>query len=320
MNSGPFGALTAYGASSSSHGPFSTSNSPGLNEDLVASNTSDSSSNVSCQATFGNVHGLESRPANTNSALRVWDSTTHVDPTLLVRHNLTDGLGAYRILSAGCTCSSPHIQLRTQGPVPSICHKMTIVKSERSKRLADPYANNLRVGQVCTTAAFLSLIKYVGIPDEAFCADASMSPFFRLIPESADYLAKSNMVDTVQKIFRTLKPDLRPSREQIIIPHHPYIDVLPFPTLRKNLIIHQEEIDEDELFPDILTGLVCWGSAGSERNDGEHATGFATTGKPWDARSWQAKGWFLKKYWTLLGGKDGELVRQSEWWRCMRGE
>lgn len=29
---------------------------------------------------------------------------------------------------------------------------------------------------------------------------------------------------------------------------------------------------------------------------------------------------FLKKYWALLGGEDGELIRQSEWWRNIRGD
>jgi hypothetical protein len=49
-------------------------------------------------------------------------------------------------------------------------------------------------------------------------------------------------------------------------------------------------------------------------------TGHAVTGNLWDVRSWEAKVWFLKKYWWLLGGEEGELVRQSEWWRSVRGE
>ena len=114
--------------------------------------------------------------------------------------------------------------------------------------------------------------------------------------------------------------DLRPNSEQVTVKHHPYIDILPFPTLRKNLIIHQEEIDEDELFQDLLTGLVCWGGAGIGRKDREDSTGYASTGTPWDVRSWEARVWFLQKYWTLLGGEDGELGRQSEWWRGIRGE
>lgn len=98
-------------------------------------------------------------------------------------------------------------------------------------------------------------------------------------------MVKANIICTVQRIFKTLKPDLRPSSEQITVKHHPYIDILPFPTLRKNLITHQEEIDEDEFFHDMLTGLVCWGGAGIGRKDREDSTGYASTGTPWDVRS-----------------------------------
>lgn len=161
---------------------------------------------------------------------------------------------------------------------------------------------------------------YVGSTEEIICADKSLSPFFLSSAESADDMVKANAICTVQGIFKTLKPDLRPSSEQITVNHHPYIDILPFPTLRKNLITHQEEIDEDGFFHDMLTGLVCWGGAGIRRKDRQDSTGYASTGAPWDVRSWEAKVWFLKKYWTLLGGEDGELVRQSEWWRSMRGD
>ena len=133
-------------------------------------------------------------------------------------------------------------------------------------------------------------------------------------------MAKANMIPTVQRIFTTLKPDMRPVSEQITIDHHPHIDILPFPTLRKNLIIHQEEFDHDGFFHDVQTGLLCWGGAGIGRRDRQNCTGLPSTGTPWDVRSWEAKEWFLKKYWTFLGGEDGELVRQSEWWRNMRGD
>ena len=73
-------------------------------------------------------------------------------------------------------------------------------------------------------------------------------------------------------------------------------------------------------FPVGTLALVCWGGAGIGQKDRNDSTGYASTGTPWDVRSWEAKVWFLKKYWTLLGGEDGELVRQSEWWRSTRGE
>ncbi|KAI9879313.1 MAG: hypothetical protein M1830_008964 [Pleopsidium flavum] len=257
---------------------------------------------------------------DTPSALSIWDSTTHVDPSLLIRDKHNDDLDPYSTTTIDYDCSSPHVQIRTQDPDPCSYGELRILSFGPSATAADPYANNLRIETACITAALYTLGMYVGITEETLCADESLSPFFWSSAESADDMVKANIICTVQRIFKTLKPDLRPSSEQITVKHHPYIDILPFPTLRKNLITHQEEIDEDEFFHDMLTGLVCWGGAGIGRKDREDSTGYASTGTPWDVRSWEARVWFLEKYWTLLGGEDGELVRQSEWWRSIRGD
>ncbi|KAJ3568437.1 hypothetical protein NPX13_g6419 [Xylaria arbuscula] len=124
------------------------------------------------------------------------------------------------------------------------------------------------------------------------------------------------IVRSVQRIFHTVKPDLRPCSVQITENHHPYIDVLPFPTVRANLIRSMGSIDEDEFFIDSLSGLVCWGGTGVSRRD----SAGAGTGTPWDTRSWEAKEWFVQKWWFVVGGEEGELVQQSKWWRALRGE
>lgn len=250
--------------------------------------------------------------------LNIWDSTL-IDPSLLIRDNENDSLSPSQTTTINCGCSRPHFQIQTRGPNPFNCGELKIIRSEPGVPLPDPYANNLRIDTVCTTAALYTIGMQVGIPEEMLCADESVSPFFRPTT-GADSAARTNMICTVQKIFKTLKPDLRPSSEQITVQHHPYIDILPFPTLRKNLIAHQGEIDEDEFFLDLLNGLVCWGGAGVGKRDREESTGCASTGTPWDVRSWEARTWFLKKYWTWLGGEDGELTRQTEWWRSIRGD
>jgi hypothetical protein len=255
-----------------------------------------------------------------SSALSIWDYITHINPSLLICDKHNDSLGPYWTTTVNCSCSSPHVQIRTQGPEPFSYGEVKILRIGPSATAADPYANSLRIETVCTIAALYDLGMHIGITEELLCADESLSPFFRCSAESADDTVKTNIICTTQRIFKTLKPDLRPSSEQITVKHHPYIDILPFQTLRKNLITHQEEVDEDEFFNDILTGLVCWGGAGIGRKDREVSTGYFSTGTPWDVRSWEAKVWFLKKYWSLLGGEDGELVRQSEWWRSVRGD
>ena len=257
---------------------------------------------------------------NIPAALSVWDPTTYIDPSLIIHDETKDPLGLSTKTTIDCGCASAHIQIQTQGPDPWSYGKFKMLNFGPSTTPVDPYANHLRVETLCNTAALSTLAMYVGITQEMLCADQSLSPFFSSSAVPADDLVKANMVCRVQSIFKILKPDLRPSPEQIVIKHHPYIDILPFPTLRKNLIAHQQDLDEDEVFHDMLTGLVCWGGAGMGKKDRDISTGNASTGTPWDLRSWEARVWFLKKYWTLLGGEDGELVRQSEWWRSMRGD
>ena len=309
---GPSEAVTAHGSSSTPTHMIAKS--------LSAYDASDVSVSSSSAATPGECQHLIPQLDDTPSALSIWDSTTHVDPSLLIRDKHNDGIGSYWTTTIDCSCSSPHVQIWTQGPDPFSYGEVRILSFGPSATAADPYGNNLRIETVCIIAALNTLGMYVGITEEMLCAEKSLSPFFRSSAELVDDTVKANMICTVQRIFKALKPDLRPSSEQITVKHHPYIDILPFPTLRNNLITHQEEIDEDEFFHDMLTGLVCWGGAGIGRKDREEATGYASTGTPWDVRSWEARVWFLKKYWTLLGREDGELVRQSEWWRSIRGD
>ncbi|KAL4760574.1 bZIP transcription factor [Aspergillus foveolatus] len=217
-----------------------------------------------------------------------------------------------------CGCSIPHFTLQSGGPYSANPRQVKILAT---MPVADPYANNIRVDQHCTLTALFLVVEHVGLTMAEICADESPSPFFRVDSSSADPLTRANVVAAVQKAFKIkLKHDLRPSEEQITISHHPIIDIYPFPTLRNNLVARQGEYDDDEFFHDSLAGLICWGSAGVGQRDRNASAGKASTGAPWDLRSWEAQEWFLKKYWSLMGGEDGELVRQTEWWRSIRGE
>ena len=258
-------------------------------QSLPGYDASDVSVSSSSAVTTGECQHLTSQSNDTPSALSIWDFASHVDPSLLIRDNQNDGLGPCWTTTIDCSCPSPHVQIRTYGPDPSSNGQVSILSFGPRATAVDPYANNLRIETVCVTAALHTLGMYVGINEGMLCADQSLSPFFRSSAESADDMVKANMIFVVQRIFKTLKSDLRPISEQITIEHHPYIDILPFPTLRKNLITHQEEIDEDEFFHDILTGLVCWGGAGIGRKDREDSTGYVSTGTPWDVRSWEAR-------------------------------
>lgn len=272
-----------------------------------------------------------------------------------------------------CGCPVRHVELRRRLPYGAESLRFLEVDADASSlqvttssRPPDPYANHIWMAKECVVAAMWSNCLQIGITDAAFCDEDAQSPFYREAPShdnnntyntlgpflGGDGCSGSNnkknevhdgMVHTVQSIFKTLKPDLRPTREQITIPHHPFFDIFPFPTFRRNVLRSETLLDEDEICngkppgentrqdlktdiltergtTDIITGLICWGGAGIGKRDRNSATGSTSSGTPWDHRSWEAKPWFLRKYWTLLGGEDGELIRQSEWWRSVRGE
>ncbi|KAL2379669.1 hypothetical protein RJZ90_005120 [Blastomyces dermatitidis] len=283
---------------------------PRLEEDGAARSIHDSEAHVP-------------QPDSTSTALGTWDSTSFIGlSSLLINHKSNGALNPYWTTTIKCGCSVSHLQLRTKGAGPFNFEEIRILKFRPDIATLDPYASNIRIEIVCTVSALYTIGMHVGLTEEMICTDNSLSPFFWPSSglDSDDDTAKTNTICTVQRVFSTLKPDLRPSIEQITVQHHPYIDILPFPTLRNNLITHQEEIDKDEFFHDMLAGLVCWGSGGIGKKDRQVSTKPISTGTPWDARSWEAKMWFLKKYWPLLGGEDGELVRQSEWWRSIRGD
>lgn len=254
------------------------------------------------------------------TSLALWDTSTPIDPSLLFCDSQKSDQQQNRTTLVTCGCSRSHVQIKTAHPESSVNKNIKIVEFGISSVAADPYINHLRLETVCTIIALYDVGMHLGLTEELLCEDDSPSPFFRFSTNSVDQVTAERLISSVKNTFKTLKPDLRPTSEQITTKHHPYIDLLPFPTLRKNLLCCSSNFDEDEFFDDMLAGLVCWGGTGTTKNDRANSTGHVSTGTPWDSRSWEATGWFLEKYWSLLGGEDGELVRQSQWWRNIRGD
>jgi len=213
-------------------------------------------------------------------------------------------------------CSTPHdngegcasTQLRTD--------KILVLQNANQEyvtSLPDIHRNNIRIKQVLFVAACVANAASLGLPLEALNYDGIESPFFR------DSVSESAAKMACLSDFPDLKTHLQPCATQLMYRHHPYIDVLPFPTFRERLIklAYAEEpmIDEDELCTDLKNnGLICWGSS---LGGGSAVTG---SGAPWDIRSWEAQDWFMKKWWILIGGAEGEIYKQTQWWCEMRGE
>ncbi|OIW29060.1 hypothetical protein CONLIGDRAFT_633258 [Coniochaeta ligniaria NRRL 30616] len=109
-------------------------------------------------------------------------------------------------------------------------------------------------------------------------------------------------------------PDsLTPTPLQASEPHHPWVDLLPWPVLRDR-ILHLSAgdlLDEDDLCHDIVeldttlapsekAALIVWGA-------------------PWDPSGWEATPAFLQKWGWLLENCD-EILQATNYWREKRGE
>ncbi|KAF2971579.1 hypothetical protein GQX73_g2021 [Xylaria multiplex] len=158
-------------------------------------------------------------------------------------------------------------------------------------------SNRITLGTVSLGSAFFANAMLLGIPINTMMEDED-------IPMQPQAL-------------QCTKPDLLPTPAQLAIPHHPSFDVIPWPAFRSNICIALAQdpplIDDGELCLDLMNeGVRCWGSTAG---DSLHGRG---QGAPWDQRSWEAAPWFLEKWEIFTDGRNGDMWKNSEWWRFMR--
>jgi hypothetical protein len=98
----------------------------------------------------------------------------------------------------------------------------------------------------------------------------------------------------------TLPPAFVPTLQQQVIPHKPYVDLIPWPSVRDRILLSPTAINELELVTDIMSdGLKVWGWT------------------PWDTMAWEVGPEFARKWWFLM---DAEVIRTTNFWRGQRSE
>jgi hypothetical protein len=98
----------------------------------------------------------------------------------------------------------------------------------------------------------------------------------------------------------TLPPDIAPTLQQQIVPHKPYVDMLPWSSLRDRMLNSLMAINEVEFLLDMASGdLKVWGST------------------PWDPMGWEVGPNFARKWWFLM---DDGIMHTTNFWRGQRGE
>ncbi|VUC36643.1 unnamed protein product [Clonostachys rosea] len=140
-----------------------------------------------------------------------------------------------------------------------------------------------------------------------------------------------------------LPVSLLPTQLQITVQHATWIDLLPFPRMRDNLIRAHNQFDHAELVNDVIGQLIDLSqffrpqghvdkasSQASSRGEGspesleDEATapprgGFIVYGAPHRVESWEVTPEFVWKWgWTLMGCQ--ELMESTNRWRRSRGE
>ena len=172
--------------------------------------------------------------------------------------------------------------------------------------------NTIHLTTMSFVAACMANAAMLGLSPEDLMNKELQSPFYQA------QISREVAQTTCTGQFAHLKSHLRPSSTQLVHPHHPYLDTLPFLVFRNRTIqllrLQPPAFSQEELCRDLQNGgLICWGSARRVES------GSAGTGAPWDIRSWEIQPWFLKKWWLLIGGADGEMHQQSRWWSEVRG-
>lgn len=141
----------------------------------------------------------------------------------------------------------------------------------------------------------------LGFTLEGLCCPKLLSPFNKHCP---------NLPCTDPRL-QPCPDGLRPTALQIAVRHHPWIDLIPLPRIRDNILCAVEAglLDHKALGIDVLNvqdkscnaaSLIVWGDA-------------------WDPRGWEASVPFLRKWGWLLQGCP-VILEATNSWRQKRGE
>jgi hypothetical protein len=140
--------------------------------------------------------------------------------------------------------------------------------------------------------ALMSNVRDLGTSDKEVMDDNALSPY----SDSSAFI-------------RPAPPALRPTNLQRKICHHPWIDAVPIPGMRDNLLLAKDSYDDQQLCAD-LVGV--YGES-TDRN------GMIVWGDPWDPASWEVTESFVRSWgWTIRGCE--RLYWSTNHWRERRGE
>lgn len=145
--------------------------------------------------------------------------------------------------------------------------------------------------------ALISNAEVLGLTSDQFHDDA-VSPFVLQGPWPAN----------LKLTTKELPSGLWPTTLQCSTYHHPWIDLLPIPRLRDNILERQVESYDEE-------GLCCAITGQGHRQ----VRGLVVWREPWDPSGWEVTEEFVRTWgWVVAGCQN--LFRSTNMWRERRGE
>lgn len=104
----------------------------------------------------------------------------------------------------------------------------------------------------------------------------------------------------IKALADDLPSPIAPTSLQLRVPHLPYVDMLPWSSIRDRLLRSISTINQDEFMTDMRIGsLKVWGTV------------------PWDPIGWEISEDFANKWWFLV---DEGIIQTTNFWRSQRGE
>ncbi|KAK2589645.1 hypothetical protein QQS21_012674, partial [Conoideocrella luteorostrata] len=108
--------------------------------------------------------------------------------------------------------------------------------------------------------------------------------------------------------IHSIPAGLQPTALQRVVAHHPWVDLLPVPQLRDNIIGRDVDSYDEEGLCRAFTGRGQQGGAG-----------VIVWREPWDAGGWELTEEFVRSWgWVFQG--CSELYQSTNMWRAQRGE
>ncbi|EEU35158.1 uncharacterized protein NECHADRAFT_53318, partial [Fusarium vanettenii 77-13-4] len=148
-----------------------------------------------------------------------------------------------------------------------------------------------------------------------------ISPMGEVLPHP---ITSECEISVFRQTHQPMPACLQPTQLQMNLPHPTWIDALPFPKIRDNLLRRQNLFHHGQFLSDLVGYLtyapitVSQGVPVVNETD-DIKNGLILWGEPSSQENWEVTPEFLIKWaWAVVGCE--ELVQSSNRWRTVRGE